>query len=178
MGAALVEFSSYQSYDAKTKKENGPLRYCVYALTSRSQPRWTDLGEAIPVNQAIDALRQALRDPKTKNVNQLARKVDELVMQPVRALVGDAKHLLLSPDGLLNLLPFAALVDEQNQYLIQRYSISYLTSGRDLLRFPIRRMERSNPLIVADPDFDLISKTKAVALARRASSGNRATLRG
>src|SRR5262249_23765356 len=129
-------------------------------------------------DQAIDALRQELRDPKRKNVNQLARKVDELVMQPVRVLVGDAKHLLISPDGMLNLLPFAALVDEQNQYLVQRYSISYLTSGRDLLRFQIPRTEKSNPLIVADPDFDLTSKTKAVALARRTSGGNRVTLRG
>ena len=44
-------------------------------------------------------------------------------------------------------------MDENNQYLIERYRISYLTSGRDLLRLQVARESRSEPLIVADPIF-------------------------
>jgi CHAT domain-containing protein len=74
------------------------------------------------------------------------------VMEPVRRLVGASKRLLVSPDGALNLVPFAALVDERGKYLVESYEIQYLTSGRDLLRLVARR-GGALPVIVADPDF-------------------------
>jgi CHAT domain-containing protein len=55
---------------------------------------------------------------------------------------------------LLNLVPFAALVDRQGRYRVERYSISYLTSGRDLLRSPVQRPGNQDTVIVADPDYD------------------------
>src|SRR5262249_45934673 len=60
---------------------------------------------------------------------------------------------LISPDGALNLIPFAALVDEQGRYLVERYSFNYLTSGRDLLRLQAPRASQSQPLVMADPAF-------------------------
>src|SRR5215475_4287740 len=74
-------------------------------------------------------------------------------MQPLRALIGGATQALVSPDEALNLIPFEALVDEQDRYLIERYSFTYLTSGRDLLRLQVERESKSAPLIVADPLF-------------------------
>jgi hypothetical protein len=74
-------------------------------------------------------------------------------MRPVRELAGNATQLLISPDGALNLVPFAALTDERGRFLLERYSLSYLTSGRDLLRSSISRQSKSPPLIVADPLF-------------------------
>src|SRR4029434_6482805 len=53
----------------------------------------------------------------------------------------------------LNLIPFAALVDEKGRYAVERYSISYLTSGRDLLRLQVARESKGGPLVVAAPDF-------------------------
>src|SRR5262245_38617270 len=79
-------------------------------------------------------------------------------MRPVRSLLnkmsGDTRRLLIAPDGSLNLIPFAALVDQQNRYLVERYAISYLTSGRDLLRLQTSPPNQNAPLIVADPLFD------------------------
>jgi CHAT domain-containing protein len=86
-------------------------------------------------------------------VRQLARAVDEKVMQPVRALLGDATRLLISPDGALNLIPFETLVDEAGSYLIQYYSSTYLTSGRDLLRMRVARESKGSPTVFADPSF-------------------------
>jgi CHAT domain-containing protein/Tfp pilus assembly protein PilF len=151
-GAALVEFASYTPLDAKAKSW-GPSRYLAYVLTPRGQPTWADLGEAASIDRAVDALLQALRDPRRSDVRRLARSVDEKVMSPVRALLGEARRVLVSPDGPLNLVPFAALVDERNEYLIERYSFSYLTSGRDLLRLQIPRQSKGGPLVVADPAY-------------------------
>jgi CHAT domain-containing protein len=61
--------------------------------------------------------------------------------------------LLISPDSQLNLIPFAALVDENNRYLVENYSITYLGSGRDLLRLQNPVASRSNPILLANPDY-------------------------
>ena len=73
----------------------------------------------------------------------LARALDERVMRPVRKLLGESRQLFLSPDGALNLLPFAALVDEGDRYLVETYTLTYLTSGRDLLRLQLNADSRA-----------------------------------
>jgi CHAT domain-containing protein len=75
--------------------------------------------------------------------------------------------LLISPDGLLNLVPFAALVDERGRYVVDRYSISYLASGRDLLRLQVARESKDGPLVVAAPDFGGGGLVKASRLKRQ-----------
>src|SRR5205085_6052251 len=116
------------------------------------------------------ALRQALSDPQRSDVQQRARAVDEKVLQPVRALLGETKQLLVSPDGELNLIPFAALVDEHGHYLLERYSFTYLTSGRDLLRLEARRESKGGPVVVADPAFGAPALVAASSRAGTKSS--------
>ena len=74
-------------------------------------------------------------------------------MQPVRERAGSPSRLLISPDGALNLVPFEALRDEQGRYAIERFHISYVSSGRDLLRLQAPRKSRSAAVIVANPLF-------------------------
>ena len=74
-------------------------------------------------------------------------------MEPVRRRLGPLRHALISPDGELNLVPFAALVDEEDRYLVERFTITYLTSGRDLLRLQVAHEPRGQPVIVATPAF-------------------------
>ena len=88
-------------------------------------------------------------------------------MQSVRKLLGDATHLLISPDGALNLVPFGALVDEQGRYIVERYAISYLTSGRDLLRLQAQRQSQSPPVVLADPLFGEPEMTEAARVEAR-----------
>jgi CHAT domain-containing protein/Tfp pilus assembly protein PilF len=158
-GSVLIEFAFHTPREPQTEKSNPP-RYLAYLLASQGEPKWVDLGEAALIDRAVDAWRKALRNPNRMDIKKLARAVDERVMRPVRSLLGampgDTRHLLIAPDGSLNLIPFAALVDEQNQYLIERYSVSYLTSGRDLLRLQTPEPSKEAPLIVANPDFSRV----------------------
>ena len=154
--AALIEFASYRPFDPKAPDDVKAYKephYVAYVIGSGGEVRATDLGRVAAIDAMIDAWRQALRDPKRNDVKQLARMADEKIMQPVRALVGDATRLLVSPDGALNLIPFEALVDEQARFLIERYAFTYLTSGRDLLRMQVTRNTESKPLVVANPSF-------------------------
>jgi CHAT domain-containing protein/Tfp pilus assembly protein PilF len=156
--AALVELAVYRPFDPKAigqeTTQYGHPRYVAYIIPNQGEVRWKDLGSAKDIDSAADAFRQALRDPKRSDAKQRARVLDEQTFRPLRALVGDATQLLISPDGELNLIPFEALVDEQDHYLVERYSISYLTSGRDLLRMQVARASKSGPLVIADPSFD------------------------
>jgi CHAT domain-containing protein/Tfp pilus assembly protein PilF len=154
--AALVEFAVYRPFDPKApdnQKAYGDPHYVAYVIRRQGDVQWAKLGEAKKIEDAISALRQAVRTPTRTEVRSLARSLDEKVMQPVRALLGDATQLLVSPDGELNLVPFAALVDEQGRYLVQHYSFTYLTSGRDLLRMQVARENKSQPLVIANPSF-------------------------
>lgn len=155
-GAALVEFLAYRPVNLKYEKMEerfGEPRYVVYVLPSRGRAGWVDLGEAKETDAAIDAWRTALRDPSRADVRTLARALDQKVMQPVRKLLGATRQVLLSPDGALNLVPFGALVDEQNRYLVRQFSFTYLSTGRDLLRFKTPAENKQSAVIVADPDF-------------------------
>jgi tetratricopeptide (TPR) repeat protein len=152
----LIEFASYQPYNAKAlgrENEYGEPRYVAYLLRREGEIEWKELGDAQEIDEAIDLFRRALSDPKRREVKRLARAVEEKVMRPLRAVVGGARQILVSPDGALNLIPFEALVDEQGRYLIEQYVFSYLTSGRDLLRLQVERESKSDPLVVADPRF-------------------------
>ncbi|MGK3987328.1 tetratricopeptide repeat protein [Sorangium sp. So ce136] len=158
-GAALVEIARYRPYHPHPDTQSGHWgapRYVAYFLGPGGDPTFTDLGEAAPLEAAIDALRRALADHDlTHDPRPAARDLDRLLMEPVRKLLGDTRWVFLSPDGPLHLVPFGALVDEEGHYLAERYLFSYLTTGRDLLRFEDRNAaSREPPLILANPAFD------------------------
>jgi CHAT domain-containing protein/Tfp pilus assembly protein PilF len=168
--SALIEFASYRPFNATPLKGDetyGKPRYVAYVLRREGGIKWKELGEAKSIDTAIAEFRKALRDPKSVGVKRLARAVDAKVFQPLRPLLGNVSRLLISPDRSLNLIPFAALVDERGRYAVERYSISYLTSGRDLLRLQVARECRGGPLVVAAPDFGRRSQVEAAPLEKQ-----------
>ncbi len=70
--------------------------------------------------------------------------------------LGSRTRLLIAPDGDLSRLPFEVLPTADGRRLIDDYQISYLSCGRDVLRFgAVATGQPGGPLVVADPDFDL-----------------------
>ena len=156
--AVLIEFAVYHPYNSRGQGYLyadffGEPHYVVYVITHQGTVKWKDLGDAKGIDQSLDALRKVLRDPERADVRQFARIADEKIFQPIRPLLGNATQLLISPDGELGLVPVEAFVDEKGHYMVERYSISYLTSGRDLLRMQVARPSKSGPLVIADPFF-------------------------
>ncbi|MEO1145547.1 MAG: tetratricopeptide repeat protein [Cyanobacteria bacterium J06638_22] len=152
---ALVELVRYRPVDAAAPRQErlGAPRYAAYVLFRNGTLRSVDLGDAEALDLQLFAFRDALRTPSSP-IQPLARELDTQLMQPIRALLGNATHLLISPDGALNLIPFAALVDETNTYLAERYTFTYLTSGRDLLRMQQESETGQRPVLIANPDYD------------------------
>ena len=156
--AQLVEFVRYRPFDpraTKTVERFGAARFAAFVLRKDGEPRWFELGPADEVDRRVAAFRAALRSPARADVKKLARAVDDLVMRPLRQAGTDLRHIIVSPDASLSLIPFGALVDEQNRYLLERFEITYLTSGRDLIRFRQSQSAQRPPLVIADPAFDI-----------------------
>jgi CHAT domain-containing protein len=159
--AALVEIVSYRPIDPKasvfeTSRRWGPERYVAYILTNQGQPDWVELKtNRSEIDDAVLALRGALRSQSPDSqFRPIARRVYDEVFGPIVGKLSNKREILISPDGALNLLPFAALIDPQNHFAVEKYCFTYLTSGRDLFRLQARNQSVQPPVIVADPVFD------------------------
>ncbi|AFY60595.1 CHAT domain-containing tetratricopeptide repeat protein [Synechococcus sp. PCC 6312] len=172
--AALIEFMQYQPFNPKIGQFQAP-RYAAYILLPQGNVHWVDLGEAARLEVQLKEFMNKISDPRLPSgaVKPVARQTDALLLEPIRAKLGtQVKHLLIAPDAELNLIPFAALVDAQNRYLIETYQITYLTSGRDLLR---PGTPSSNPpLIFANIDYDRpgVPSSTPTLLAQGSSSAS------
>ncbi|WP_170319967.1 CHAT domain-containing tetratricopeptide repeat protein [Polyangium spumosum] len=167
-GAVLVDMVCYRPFDPQTDLWGKP-RYVAYVLHRQGEIAWVDLGEAEPIDWAVVELASTLGNPAAAprpparefDVSSTpiadhrapARELDRMLLQPIRRLLGPTRRILLSPDGLLNLVPFGALVDEEGRYLVERYQFNYLASGRDLLRLAKQAAWRQGPVVVAAPDY-------------------------
>lgn len=155
-GAALIEFAVYRPFDPGAERNAdayGAPRYAAYVLRDHGAPLGIGLGAVASLDPLIARCRDAFRDPARVDARACGRALDERVMRPLRRSLAGVTRLLISPDGDLNLVPFDALVDERGRFLIERYTASYLTSGRDVLRMQVPRGVPGPPVIVADPLF-------------------------
>ncbi len=154
--AALVEIAVYRRFDARYKsfaKAFGEEHYVAYVVRRTGDATMIPLGPAKPIDDAVANLRNALANPDYRDVMALAQRLDRMTMAKIRPSLKKVEHVLVSPDGALNLVPFAALADERGRWLVREYEFSYLSSGRDLLRFDNERPSSIGAVVVGNPDF-------------------------
>lgn len=149
--AVLVEWFRYQHPDQK--QQLGAPRYVVLMLKRTGEPVAIDLGPAKPIEDLVEEHRRSVSDPSNTTYQDAAQELSDKLLKPVLAHLTQGEHLLLSPDGALSLVPFAALPDSQGAPLVQHREITYLTSGRDLLRMAAAPAPHSGDVIVAHPDY-------------------------
>ncbi|MEX0612701.1 MAG: CHAT domain-containing protein [Pirellulales bacterium] len=150
-GAALVELAKYATFKFQaTGQESrwGAERYVAFVMHSDADAGvvWIDLGEAAPIDELVAELGDRIEDANRASeladwaaledeYRESAQSLNEKLFAPIAAKLGDVKRIYLAPDGQLHNLPFEALVDGDNKYLVEQgYTFAYLTSGRDLVR--------------------------------------------
>jgi CHAT domain-containing protein len=60
--------------------------------------------------------------------NEFLQAYYNLLVAPMASQLGTAKKLIIMPDGLLNFMPFEALIDPRGKYLVESYDIRYCQS--------------------------------------------------
>jgi CHAT domain-containing protein len=93
-------------------------------------------------------------DP-VNTIHGIVRALYDRLLDPVLRFVPAAtQRLLVSPDGDINFVPFAALLTQDDRMVVERYSIIYLSNARDLLRDASAPATR-RMAIYANPSFRL-----------------------
>ncbi len=160
--SALVEFVRIRDWDEEKKKWFDAERYLAFILTADNQVALVDLGEAQKIDTKVKITLAAInrpdysRDPETYS-HQADVELTELyalLFQPLEAVLSSRVQLIVSPDGELNNVPFAALRTQDGHYLVEKTTVSYVASGRDLLRGKSGVDPTVALLLVANPAFD------------------------
>ncbi len=158
-GSVLVEYVNIRPFNFRAKGRErrwGQPEYFVFILPSARDlpkgetvcPKLVSLGKASVIDKAVNEFRKEIirtrklwenrildESAAEKRLAKKGRRLYELVIAPIRKAIGEKKTLYIAPDGDLNLIPFDAFQDETGQYLLEKYQINYLSSGRDLLRW-------------------------------------------
>jgi hypothetical protein len=77
----LVELVRYRRFDARAQSPWQEERYVAYLVTSHGPPRWVPLGEAAPIDAAVDVVLAALRPHvRTETTRTALQHLDALVV--------------------------------------------------------------------------------------------------
>ncbi len=197
-GTVLVEFVRFNPFDfravpAENQSQWQPARYLAFVLPAgqANNAQMIDLGEAKPIEQMIAAYRTAItgevegedrgatRRKKPKDVLSqeltVGGELRATLFNPLLPALNNCRRIFLAPDGDLTRLPFEILPTDNKRRLIDDYQFSYLSVARDVLRFGVESSGQSTAsLVVADPDFNLVShQPSAISDQRSAASGRR-----
>jgi CHAT domain-containing protein/tetratricopeptide (TPR) repeat protein len=173
-GIVLWEFVRYEPFDFRNigneEVKSLPARYLAFTLNHENKVTLTDLGEARMIDSLISLTRQQIYQARTdvysplaidseRHLSKVTGKLYKIVFAPLETELAGKSNILISPDGQLNLLPFGILLSPDGKYLVEKYGISYLSSGRDLLKFKKETHTGVGAMILADPDFGYYGKT-------------------
>ena len=150
-GTALVEFVQFHFYNFAAVHAHGESswespRYLAFVMRARAPETLVmkDLGGASQIDNLIRSFRKRIMDDQNElfisssSRNEAAdvsgAAIRAAVFDPLVPYLGGATRLFIAPDGELTRLPFEALSDGSGANLIDCYRISYLSTGRDVLR--------------------------------------------
>ncbi len=166
---ALIEFIRFRREHRGHEASRSPLSrppavYAAFVLSGHpdNPVRMLELGRADEIDALVTRFRAAVTNepaPSAASVTTAAApgaSLREKVIDPVVNVAGGITSFQLAPDGDLTLLPFEVLPLDEHRCVIDAFHVSYLSTGRDVLRFRATvARPPSPPIVLSDPDFDL-----------------------
>jgi CHAT domain-containing protein len=179
--SVLISYVAYRRFavDQVDPSYTTVLSYMAFVLKPDSDTIHVfDLGKAWPIDQLVTRAR-ASADAEAHAAGYDAKRNErawreagaalrKLVWDPLRAEVGDAKLVLVVPDGMLNLIPFSGLPDGKGYLVDAGPVIQVLSSERDLV--PIESMHSNAGLVIfGNPAFGRVANESLAASLRDAN---------
>ncbi|MEN0064375.1 MAG: tetratricopeptide repeat protein [Myxococcota bacterium] len=147
---ALLEIVVYRPHDFDTDQFAAP-RVAAYLLTLNDGAGEggilaRDLGPRQALDAAVSALRATIQD--REEVTARARTLYRMLIEPFAIGLQGRKQLVVSCDGMVGLAPLDVVLEAGGSTL----PVTYVTSGRDLLR-EREFSELGPPVVVYDVDY-------------------------
>jgi tetratricopeptide (TPR) repeat protein len=149
---ALIEFLRYADNRGQNQWERC---YGAIVIRASGKPRWISLGKTADIDDRIRLYKEYVRGEGDQAALIAAlRDLHDQVWAPVeKILPPETTTVAISPDGELNFVSFATLLDPDKRFVAEKYSLRYVASGRDLLR-EFKPTSNRTAIIFASPDFE------------------------
>jgi len=178
--SVLVEYLKFDRLQPGTDSISP--HYIVVILNRKAKVQVLDLGKASPIDALVENYRQHLAKISTQSYlptsretevyKKIAKQLFEKIWQPLVKYTSQANLVFICPDGGLNLVSFAGLVDQEDRYLIEKRILQYLSSGRDLMRLQNPVKYNQGLLALGDPDYDAGQVFKPVGMGQEQKKGS------
>ena len=146
------------------KTEN---RYYLFILDKKGeiQFEYIDAIQTKEIERYIRRIIEDLDNAPLKITKKRYNKLYNLIFDKIETT--NRSSIIISPDGLLNAIPFEAFNDGK-KYLIERFDIRYIPSGKEFVKLYQNNTQSDNKIIVfANPYFDLEQNSiKGTAIKR------------
>jgi CHAT domain-containing protein/tetratricopeptide (TPR) repeat protein len=177
--SVVIEYFRFSRFNFDAVRARGEhawdaARYLALVLSPKrpGEPELVDLAEAGLVDGLVADVRRAITggpDVRAHETRDMLRpapaplagdstaggRLRAAIVDPLLPYLGDARRLLLAPDGDLLRLPFDALPSPDGRVLADHFTISYLSTARDVLQWSSTPEPTTGvPLVLADPAYD------------------------
>ena len=172
---ALVDFLVYCHHQPDLTKKGKWLdeqRLTVFVLRPGAAVVRLELGPIAPIEKAIDSWRLVIGQQSRKD--HPGMELRRRLWQPLEKHLVGAKTVLISPDGALGRLPFAALPGaKEGSYLLEEIALAVVPVPRmlpELLRHDPAALQDTPPslLLVGDVNFDASPRAGGAGQSSRA----------
>ena len=136
-----------------------PETYFAFIINSRGHVEVVKIGDAKELEGKTKKFLGILRRPPS-NKTQIRAQGDavaelfNLLWKPLSHLIADASKVIVSPDGIYNIVPLGALRSSDGSYLVEKHVISYVSASRDLLRKKVTSSSHVDLFLAANPAYD------------------------
>lgn len=169
-GSALVDYFEF-SFREPSAETPGQFDWrqslAAFVIRTDGEVQMFDLGAMEPIAQAIDVWRRG--HGLGADAETAGRLLREKLWTPLAAAIGDAELVLVSPDGALGKLPFAALPGARaGSYLIEDVALALVPAPRLIPAMAAGADRRELPrelLVLGGVDYDRSAASDPHALA-------------
>ena len=121
------------------------------------------LGNLKDFAEYVNVYREVIQDEDADDdeVMDYGNQLYEKLWKPILPFIRGRETVYLVPDSILHLLPFDAMVDDDQDYLVQKYNLSILSSARDIVVPPLPAAQ-GEFTIFAGPDYDIENKKEEI----------------
>ncbi|MCP4296490.1 MAG: CHAT domain-containing protein [Proteobacteria bacterium] len=176
--AVLVDYIAYE--DSGVSKmialvvQNSAQGCFILWECKKAQVDLVELGELEPIRKSVSYFREAIQDEEAEEEDLLetGNEIYKLIWAPIEKHFGNKSLIYVVPDSALHLLPFDAMIDDEERYLIQTRDLRFLSSSRDLVIAPLKRAQGDFTIFAgANYDSDYLKEHRKKIISSGTSRG-------
>ncbi|HWD39795.1 MAG TPA: CHAT domain-containing protein, partial [Fimbriimonas sp.] len=142
--------------------------YVAFVLRHDAPVHVFRLATLAVVHDCTTHFRQAVRVPEGQAAEQYSRALYDAVWAPLETALGSTRQVFIVPEGDLNVVPFAAILDRTKHYLLEKHTLTMLSSGRDIIKGG--ETDHTKPqgpaALIGSPDFGAAPNTRIGNITR------------